>query len=167
MIRNCDGTPYCLQGEIKAYQPNGKSQTLFNKYDAEVIKMSGSPIYYYEILIQIQTIDDLYQEDRGRLFSDCPVKLYAYYEPPQQQTNSSMIGIDVPDEEAIFELNYEATKNCLGGKEPKMGSRIYTPHRGENWVVLDRRLESFKLWGALRLLLHCRKFQETSTAANQ
>ena len=162
MIRNTDGSPYKPTGQLTAFQPNGKIQDIFNTYDQEFIQITGTPVYYFEVLIQSQSIDPIYLEDRSKLFKPCSVKLWAFYEPPQQQNMSGLFGIDTPDEEIILEMNYKATITELG-HPPKIGSRIYTPHRGENWIIIDYRLDQFKLWGAIRLQVHCKKFQETLT----
>lgn len=162
MIKKTDGTPYKLKGSLNQYDPNSATQALFNRYDEEMIKISGTPILYYQVFIQMQTVDPIYMEDRGKLFSPYPITLWAFYEPPQQMNMSGLFAIDTPDEEVVFELNYNATIRDVG-HTPKIGSRIYTPHRGENWIIIDYRLDQFKLWGAIRMLLHCRKFQETTT----
>ncbi len=163
MIRRPNGLPYNVSGSLQQYKPSGTSQDLLNRYDAEMIQLSGAPIFYYEVFIQQQTVDPLYMEDRGKLFSQVPIQLWAFYEPPQQQNMSGMFAIDTPDEEIIFELNHKAAEQAVG-HQIKIGSRIFTPHRSENWIVIDTRLDQFKLWGALRLLIHCRKFQETTTS---
>lgn len=162
MIRRPDGTPYKLKGTMQQFDPDSPAHDLFNRYDEEVIKIGGTPVFYYEVLIQFQTIDMLYLEDRGKLFSPVPIQLYAYYEPPQQQNMSGIFGYDTPDEEIIVETNYQATLKAIG-HQPKVGSRLFTPHRRENWIIIDTRLDQFKLWGAIRLQLHCKKFQETTT----
>lgn len=167
-IRREDGSPYKLKGSLQQFDPNASIHRLLDRYDEEMIRISGTPIFYYEVLIQLQTVDQIYMEDRGKLFMPSYVQLWAFYEPPQQMNMSGLFAIDNPDEEIILELNYRATLRDIGkqtGHEhpPKIGSRIYTPHRGENWIIIDYRLDQFKLWGAMRLMLHCRKFQETVT----
>lgn len=161
MIRNCDGSPFQLLGSIQQFDPTSPAHVLFNFWDQEVIKEGGSPLLYYEVFIQLQTVDRIYLEDRGKLWSPIAVQLYGYYEPIEQQNPSTAFGIDAPDE-VIFELNYKAVLESIG-HPPKLGSRINTPHRNENWVIVDRRLTEFKLWGVVRLQLICSRFQETST----
>jgi hypothetical protein len=164
MIRKPDGSPYKLKGSLQQFDPDSATHDLFNRYDEEMIKVSGSPVYYYEVLVQEQSIDPLYLEDRSKIYSPCPVLLWAFYEPPQQMNMSGMFGYDTPDEEVVFEMNYKAVKRDLGHKFPlKIGSRIHTPHRGEDWMIIDTRLDKFQMWGAIRLLVHCKKFQDTST----
>jgi hypothetical protein len=163
MIKNPDGSPYKLKGSLQQFDPDNPIHSLLDQYDEEMIRISGTPIYYYEVLIQ--TTNDLYLEDRNKLFNPVPIQLWAFYEPPQQMNMSGLFAIDTPDEEIVLEMNYKAVRRDLG-HPPKIGSRIFTPHRSENWIVIDYRLDQFKLWGAIRLILHCKKFQETSTADN-
>lgn len=160
MLRNADGTPYKASGELNLYQEQ-KSLSLMNFWDAEAIRIGGSPIYYYEVFIQKGTLDPLYLEDRGKIFSNYPIKLYTVYEPIPSQNYQNAFGIDSPDE-IIFELNYKDVLNKLG-HPPKVGSRLHTPHLGEDWVIIQRNLGEFKLWGALRLNLLCARFQESVT----
>jgi hypothetical protein len=162
MILNNDGTPYKLKGSLVQFDPNNPDHALFNLWDQEAIKIGGSPIFYYEVFIQTQTVDRTYNEDRGKLFSPVHIQLYAYYEPPQQSSPSTLFGIDAPQDEVIFELNYEATLQTIG-HPPKRGSRIYTPHRQENWIIVDIRLAEFKMWSIMRIQLLCQKYQESLT----
>jgi hypothetical protein len=160
-IKNCDGSIFQLSGSIQQFDPNNPAHNLFNYWDQEAIKQGGTPLFYYEIFVQYQSIDKLYLEDRGKIWSPIPVQLYGFYEPIEQQNPSTAFGIDSPDE-IIFELNYQGTLQALN-MEPKLGARINTPHRNENWVIVDRRLTEFKLWGAVRLQLICSRWQESVT----
>jgi hypothetical protein len=112
-------------------------------------------------MIQPQTVDPLYVEDRGKLWSPVPVQLYGFYEPQANQNAQGNFGIDAPDE-MIFEFNFRDVLRRVG-HAPKVGSRLYTPHKGENWEVIQRNDGEFKMWGQLRLQLICRKFQESGT----
>ena len=158
MLFNADGTPYKVVGSMQQFDPGNPEQNLFNQWDEEIIEMSGSPIFYYEVFIQSQTIDPLHREDRGKLWSPIPVQLWAYYDPVEQQNFQGTFGIDSEDD-VTFELNYRAVLNTLG-HPPKVGSRIYTPQKRENWEIIQRKVGEFKLWGELRLKLLCTRFQE-------
>lgn len=162
MILNNDGTPYALKSSFALFDPNSRDHDLYNIWDQEAIRIGGSPIYYYEVFIQTQTVDPVYLEDRGKLFSPIPIQLYAFYEPQQQSSPSTLFGIDAPNDEVIFELNHRAALQTVG-HPLKRGSRIYTPHRGEHWIIVDTRLDQFQLWGTLRLQLICAKYQESVT----
>jgi hypothetical protein len=166
MLRNCDGTPLklgCGSGEspLAQFDPENPDLNLFNSFDAEIIDIAGSPIFYYELFIQKQTIDPLYREDRGKIWSITPIELKGYYEPITSQNYVNMFGTDAPDE-MKFEFNYREVLKKLG-HPPKLGSRLFTPHKRENWVIVQRNVGEFRLWGELRLLIIAQRFQESVT----
>jgi hypothetical protein len=49
------------------------------------------------------------------------------------------------------------------GRPPKIGARIYTPHKRENWVIVQRNLKDFQLWDEFHLELQLQRFQESTT----
>jgi hypothetical protein len=161
MIRNANGTPYCLSGEIAFFDPESPDNNLFNCWDQELIRQIGTPIFYYEVFIQPQTVDPLYIEDRGKLWSPIPIRLFGYYEPIPNQNAQGAFGIDAPDE-MVFEFNYKQVLQAVG-HPPLVGSRLFTPHKREHWVIKQRNDGEFKAWGQLRLQLICQKFQESLT----
>ena len=157
-ILNKDGTPYQLTGSVQQFDPQNPNFDLFNLWDQEAILRGGSPIYYYEVVITDSMIDPIYLEARGKIISNNPVQLWCTYDPIPSQNLLNQFGIDAPDE-MKFELNYRAVLQNVG-HPPKIGSRLFTPHLRENWVIVQRNLGEFKLWGALRLELICQRFQE-------
>lgn len=160
-LKNPDGSPYKVSGSIEQFDPNDPSHELFNLWDQEAIRQGGSPILYYEVIISPQSIDRQYNEARGKLFSQFPVSLYCSYDPKNAQNLVNAFGIDAPDELEI-EFNYRDVLQKIG-HPPKIGSRLYTPHLRENWVIIQRNLGEFKLWGALRLTIIAQRFQESTT----
>jgi hypothetical protein len=160
-LKNTDGTCYKPLGSVQQYNPDAPEHDLFNQWDQESIRRGGSPLYYYEVFIQQQTVDPLYLEYRGKIFSNNPIQLWCSYEPIPSQNALSQFGIDSPDE-MVFEVNYKAVLQSIG-HPPKIGSRIFSPHLRENWVIIQRNLGEFKLWGALRMELICQRFQESVT----
>lgn len=160
-IKNPDGSTYQVTGTLQQFDPDNPEFDLFNEWDQEVIAIGGTPLFYYEVFIQSNTLDKLYVEDRGKLWSPNPVCLYGYYDPIPSQNFQGAFGIDSPDE-LMFELNYRDVLRRLC-HPPKIGSRIYTPHKREHWLIMQRNVEVFKMWGELRLQLMCTRFQESLT----
>jgi hypothetical protein len=160
-IKNPDGSSYNLSGDFRQFDPENPEFCLFNDWDQEVIEIGGSPIMYFEVFINMNTVDRLYMEDRGKLWSPNPITLYARYDPVPSQNFMTTFGIDSPDE-IIFELNYQDVLRRLS-HPPKIGARIFTPHKRENWVIVQRNVESFQLWGEIRLQIMCSRFQESLT----
>jgi hypothetical protein len=161
-IRNLSGLPFQVAGSAQQFDPEGPEHAVFNLWDEELIRRTGAPIFYYEAYIQVHnTVDEMYWEDRGKLFCNIPVQLWALYEPVTQQNFQTVFGIDSQDE-LTFDLNYSAVLRDVG-HPPKVGSRIYTPHKGENWEIVQRKLGEYKSWGEIRLQLVCVRFQESTT----
>lgn len=160
-IRNVDGTVYNPSGSLRNFNPESPEHDLFNQWDQEIIVQGGSPIFYYEVLIQPQTVDPLYLEDRGKLWCPKGIELWCLYEPQPNQNVQGLFGIDAPDE-MIFEFNYRDVLKKVG-HPPKVGSRLFTPHKNESWQIIQRNDGEFKMWGQLRLQLICQKFQESTT----
>jgi len=160
-LYNNDGSPYQLTGRIQSFDPENPELALFNIWDQEAIAIGGAPVLYYEVKIQVQTIDPIYLEDRGKLWCPVPICLMAIYDPVPSQNNMTVFGIDSPNE-LMFEFNYQDVIKRVG-HPLRVGSRLFTPHRRENWVVVQNNVEEYKLWGQLRLQVMAKKFQESLT----
>lgn len=160
-IKNPDGSTYQPSGTLAQFDPQNIEHDLFNLWDQEVIEIGGSPLMYYDLFINVSNIDELYVEARDKLWSPCPVTIYGYYNPIPSSNMMGTFGIDSPDE-IMFEFNYRHVLKTLG-KPPKIGARIFSPHKQENWQVIQRNVEVFKLWGELRLQVMCIRFQESLT----
>ncbi len=158
MIYRNDGKPYSVTGSQQQFDDGLPEHNLFNAWDEEAIKIGGSPLFYYELFIDTNNVDPLYLESRSKIFSPTPVQLYCVYEPVPSQNMQTAFGIDSPDE-MIFELNYRATLREIG-HAPKIGSRLFTPFLKENWVIVERKTGEYKMYGVVRLLLICQRFQE-------
>lgn len=161
VIRNCDGTPYQLSGSLNQFDPESRDHDLLNSFDEQLIEIAGTPIFYYEVFLQKNTIDPLYREDRGKMWAVNPVQLAVYYEPIPAQNYMNMFGLDAPDE-IQFEFNYRAVLQAIG-HPPKIGSRLFSPHKRENWIIAQRNVGEFKIWGEIRLYLITQRFQESTT----
>ena len=162
MLRNFDGTPYKAAGSMQQFDPENPDLCLFNQWDQEVIQQGGSPIFYYEVIISSGNIDITWMEARNKLYSPNPIQLWCFYEPIQSSMEQGLYGLDSQDE-MLFEFNYQAFLDAVG-HPPKIGSRLFTPHKRENWIVIGRKDNEYKMWGQLRLQLLCQRFQESVTS---
>lgn len=160
-IKNPNGSIYKPTGTLEQFDPESPELDLFNVWDQEVIEIGGTPLFYYDVFININNIDELYVEARDKIYCQTPIQIYGYYDPIPSQNMMGVFGIDSPDE-MMFEFNYQHVLKKLG-HAPKIGSRIFSPHKRENWMVIQRNVEVFKLWGELRLQVMCIRFQESLT----
>lgn len=160
-ILNKDGSVYKTTGSLSQLVPDSPSHDLFNLWDQEVIRLGGSPLLYYEVIVPSNSIDPLYLESRGKLWSQHPVEIFAVYDPIPSQLNQGLFGIDGPDTMTFF-TNFQATIDAIGHL-PIIGSRIFSPHLREHWEVVDRKLGDFHRFRVFRVEIHCERFQEVLT----
>lgn len=160
-IRKPDGSIYEPLGSIVQFDPENPTHELYNRWDAEIIKIGGSPIFYYEVFIGAKTIDPLYLESKGKIWSQHPTQLFAVYEPIASQGLITNFGVDSPDN-MVFYLNYRAVLDTLG-HPPVIGSRIFTPHKREHWEIVERKVGAFQKWGEIRIELYCTRFQDDAS----
>jgi len=161
MLRNPDGSEYNVSGSLQQFDPESPDHCLFNLWDQEAIEIGGSPIFYYEMFIQTQTLDPILREDRGKIFSNNPIQLFGFYDVQDSQHYQNMFGIEGM-EDIVLEFNYKAVVDAIG-HPPKVGSRLYTPHKRENWKIVQLSSAEHAMWGSIRLKVFCSKFQESTT----
>ena len=157
-----DGQVYCPTGSLQQFDDGLPEHKLFTAWDAESIRQGGSPIFYYELFVNMNNIDPLYLETRTKIYSPMPVQLYCFYEPVPSQNFQTPFGIDSPDD-MLFEFNYNDVLDKLG-HVPKIGSRFFTPFLKENWVIVERKTAEMKLYQVVRLQCLCQRFQEDSVS---
>jgi hypothetical protein len=162
VIYNPNGSRYQPSGTLQQFDPENLEHDLFNTWDQEVIQIGGTPIFYYEVFINLSSIDELYVEARDKIYSEQPICLYGYYDPKPSENMMGMFGMDSPMTEMMMEFNYRHVLKTLG-HAPKIGARLYTPHKRENWIVIQRNVEVFQLWGEIRLQVMCNRFPESLT----
>lgn len=161
-IRNPDGSKFSLTGSLQQFDPENPEHDLFNVWDQEAIEIGGTPLYYYEVFININNIDELYVEARDKIWSEHPICIHGYYDPTPSENMMTAFGIDSPMSEMMMEFNYRHVLQQIG-HAPKVGARIFSPHKRENWVIIQRNVEVFQMWGELRLQVMCNRFQESLT----
>lgn len=161
-IRNPDGSKFSLSGTLQQFDPENPEHDLFNVWDQEAIEIGGTPLFYHEVFINVNNIDELYVEARDKLWSEHPICIHGYYDPMPSENMMTAFGIDSPMSEMMMEFNYRHVLSKIG-HAPKIGARIYSPHKRENWVIIQRNVEVFQMWGELRLQVMCNRFQESLT----
>lgn len=51
-----DGKPYNPTGSLQQFDDGLPERDLFNKWDEESIRLGGSPLFYYELLLILTTL---------------------------------------------------------------------------------------------------------------
>ncbi len=167
VIRNTDGTPYKPSGKADMYDPCSPDHALNDQVDQESIALSGAWIEYYRVMIDGR-MDDLYLEQRQKVFLQKPWKIKAVYDPvtPQLQFGGTASPIFDSIEEITFYFNRKEFIDLVG-ELPRVGSLIKTCDEGVWWEVMENQINfsdgERKIWGKHRIGCACRKYRPVIT----
>lgn len=167
MIRNTDGTPYTPSGNINMFDPESPDHDLNDEIDQEMIRNAGAQIEYHRVIID-DRIDELYLEQRQKVFLSEPICMYAVYEPTTPILSFGGAGTAIMDsiEEMTFLVN---KKNFLElvGEMPRVGSLIKTCDEGVWWEIIENQINfadgERKIWGKHRIGIAARKYRPSNT----
>src|ERR1035437_712684 len=137
MILKPDGTPVVLLGrdDYRSYRPDDDTDIdLFNKYDQELLELSGAPIIYYPCYIDTN-YDSLYQESIDSVIAQEGYKLYSYYQPVRPIQSLNVFGIDSNDE-LYFNFNIAKWKEIVVAM-PIVKSIIFSVFDKTYWEIIQ------------------------------
>lgn len=81
-------------------------RNLLNIIDEEQFRLGGSPLLIYKYFQNIE-IDDVYGEERNKLISVEPIKIYGHYDPKPVEENLSQFGLElVNNQKFTFNKSY-------------------------------------------------------------
>lgn len=164
MIYKENGSPYKLTGNIKTFDPQNVDHDLVNSIDQEIICISGAPVEYYKVIIDGR-VDELYLEQRQKMFLTKPFSLMAVYEPPPTEQNLGPWTID-SIEEILFNFNKKYFLDIVG-ERPREGSIVRTCDENIYWEIIQVNIntpnEDRMIWGKQRYTVFCRKYQASVT----
>jgi hypothetical protein len=164
MLRNKDGSPYKLNGSVNNYDPSNPDHDLMDSVDKEQIESSGAPIEYYRVIVD-SNVDQLYHEQRQKVYLQEPILMKAVWEPVSPIWNDISVGFS-SEESMVFSFNRKEFIEKVG-EMPRIGSIIKTCDEGMFWEIVNRNVnvenEDRKMWGKHRINAVCVKYQATVT----
>lgn len=123
------------------------------------IESAGHPITVKGIFRRKKDDNELYIEDAGEFIQLYPeVLIYGFYDYPQLQ-QTSVFGIDAPDELEV-QVNIAIVSDRLGGT-PEIGTLLSI--EDGDWIVINRSYIYNRFVGKYRLALNCARFQRSVT----
>jgi len=84
---------------------------LFNMVDGEIANLAGSPILIYRHIPG--GVDDLYDENRTKVFYQKPRRMYGHFTPRPFEENLSEFGIEITNDQT-FTFNKREIENAFG-----------------------------------------------------
>ena len=96
---------------LNMFDSGNPDVSLFNMIDGEIANLAGSPIFIYRHIPG--GVDDLYDENRSKVFYQKPRKMYGHFDPRPFEENLSEFGIEVTNDQT-FTFNKREIENAFG-----------------------------------------------------
>jgi hypothetical protein len=134
-------------------------KTAAKAIDGFWIENAGHPIVVSGVFRPTNNnIDNIYCEDRDKIFESMHVTIYGFYDYPTT-SYCTTFGIDALNDLEV-QLNAELLLKKLG-KFPEIGTLLYIEQ--SNWLVINRSWVYNRFIGKYRISLICQRYQESVT----
>jgi len=132
---------------------------LFNLVDDELIKISGSELFYYKYF-QSGDHDDVYLESRNKPISHTPLVVHGHYEPKALEENLSEFGIELTNEQ-LFVFNKSYIESKLE-RVPIPGDIIKPKFQEQKYEIFQVQEDSFELYGVYHVICSAKLLRDTT-----
>jgi len=139
-------------------------QNLFNILDQEQMNLAGSPLLIYKYY-QTKETDDVYGEERGKILSVEPIRIYGHYEPRAVEENLTQFGIEITnDQQFTFNKSYVEKKL---GRAIIPGDVIKPEFQNLKFEVFEVQEDSFEMYGVYHLLCSAKLLRDSQNIHKQ
>lgn len=130
---------------LSFYDKTNPDINLFNLVDDEMIRISGSKLYYYKYMRTEASFDDVYMEERSKVINDQPIVVHAFYAPKPMEEDLGQFGITVENDQ-IFTFNKSYIEQKIG-RTPIPGDVVMTHFQKVKYGIFQVQENSFDMYG--------------------
>ena len=132
---------------------------LFNLVDDELIKISGSELYYYKYF-QSEEFDDVYLESRNKPIASDPILVHGHYEPKALEENLSEFGIELTNEQ-LFVFNKSYIEERIS-RIPHPGDVVKPKFQEQKYEIFQVQEDSFEIYGVYHVVCSAKLLRDTT-----
>jgi len=152
------------ESKLSLFDRNSNDLELFNLVDDELIKLSGSKIYYYKAYID-DSYDKVYLETRNRVLSKTPITLWASFDPKAIEEEMSEFGLELTNEQ-IFVFNKSYIEINIG-RAPREGDVIKTTFQNIKYEIFEVQEDSFEGYGSYHYNCFAKVLRDTEEIVDE
>lgn len=134
-----------IDSKLSLFDKSSRDLELFNLVDDELIRLSGSKIYYYKTYLD-ESYDKVYLESRNRIVSKTPVVLWASFDPSVIEEEMSEFGLELTNDQT-FVFNKSYIEQNLG-RGPIVGDIIKTTFQNIKYEIFEVQEDAFEGYGS-------------------
>ena len=152
------------ESKLSLFDRNSNDLELFNLVDDELIKLSGSKIYYYKAYID-DSYDKIYLETRNRVLSKTPITLWASFDPKVIEEEMNEFGLELTNDQ-IFVFNKSYIETNIG-RPPKEGDVIKTTFQNIKYEIFEVQEDSFEGYGSYHYNCFAKVLRDTDEIVDE
>ena len=149
---------------LSLYDIESKDIELFNSVDAEVIKLSGSKLYYYKVYVN-DNYDKVYLEERNKVVSKDPIIVWANYDPRPIEESVSEFGLELTNDQ-VFVFNKSYIDRELN-RAPQPGDIVESPFQNIKYEIFEVQEDSFEVYGVYHYNCFGRVLRDSSDVVDE
>ena len=142
------------------FDPTNPDINLFNMVDDEMIKISGSPILYYQYMQGEDQYDEVYMEARNKPVSKQPVLVFGHYEPKVLEENLTQFGIELTNDQ-LFIFNKTHMEQRIRG-HLKPGDVLEPKFQNQRYEIIEVQEDSFEIYGVYHLVCSAKLLRDST-----
>jgi hypothetical protein len=146
--------------QLNFFDPTNPDINLFNMVDDEMIKISGSPILYYQYMQGEDQYDEVYMEARNKPVSKQPVLVFGHYEPKVLEENLTQFGIELTNDQ-LFIFNKTHMEQRIRG-HLKPGDVLEPKFQNQRYEIIEVQEDSFEIYGVYHLVCSAKLLRDST-----
>ena len=150
--------------KLSLFDRGSNDLELFNLVDEELIRLSGSKIYYYKSFID-ESYDKVYLESRNRIVSKTPIVLWASFDPRAIEEEMSEFGLELTNDQT-FVFNKSYIEQNLG-RPPQEGDVIKTTFQNIKYEIIEVQEDSFESYGSYHYNCFAKVLRDSSDVVDE
>ena len=138
--------------------------TLLNSVDSEVIKLSGSKIFYYKYQ-PTNEYDEVYHEDRNKVISKEPIIVFGHYDAKVIEETVGKFGLELNnDQDFTFNKDYITRKL---GRMPIAGDIVKPQFQNIRFKIFEVQLDGFEAYGIYHTVCSAKILRDAPEVSEQ
>jgi hypothetical protein len=148
---------------LSLFGENNQDIEYFNSVDQEVIELGGSDMYYIKFM-RSENFDELYEEDRDKVYANKLI-IRGHYTPAPIGQEITQFGITLSNDQR-FVFNKDYLKKKLG-RLPIAGDIIQPRFQNIYFQIHQVDEEAFNIWGVYHLSLHAKLLKDVGSVIRE
>jgi len=151
--------PPIPESELNLFDPLSEDLNLLNLVDEELIRLSGSKLYYYKYY-RGEDFDSVYMEAKNKLIAKDPIVVYGHYDPSPLEENLGQFGIEISNDQ-IFVFNLTYIEQAIN-RRPHSGDIIKPAFQEQKYEIFEVQEDEFQAYGVYHLNCYARLLRDSA-----